>query len=79
MSLAKKSQIDPQDAYLTGKMNISVMVNGKKQKINNITELINYYNAGAFSGDGTPPQRKMAQFKKSSKAGQNASRNDPNG
>lgn len=63
MTLAKKSQIDPQDAYLTGKMNISVMVKGQKKKINNISELIADYNAGAFSDDGKPPQRKMAAFK----------------
>lgn len=69
MSLAKKSQIDPQDAYLTGKMNISVMVKGKKQKINNISKLIEFYNSGAFSANGNPPQKKMAQFKPASPKG----------
>ena len=63
MIMAKKSGVNPQEALLTGKMNMKVATrNGKVESIRNVQGLIDLYNSGAFEAGGKPPMRKLANF-----------------
>ncbi len=77
MTLAKKSQVDAQEAYQTGKMNITVMAKGKQEHITNISQLISLYNEGAFTDDGKAPKRQMAAFKPVEKGTAEKNKKDP--
>lgn len=59
ITMAKLGQIDEQDALKEGKLNLSVRVHGVVRKPSDINELIGWYNAGAFTINGAPPDKQL--------------------
>ncbi|EKE25455.1 MAG: hypothetical protein ACD_5C00151G0003 [uncultured bacterium] len=79
MTIAKNSHVDPQEAYLNGTMNISVMVGGKKVHVTDVNKLIGYYNNGCFSADGKKPSRHLPSYKKVEPKAQTKARQEAGG
>jgi hypothetical protein len=61
MELAIMGGVDPWEAVKTGKINLTVLKNGKELPLSNIKELIELYNKGYFT-KGEVPSRLLPQF-----------------
>ncbi len=60
LSMGKNSGVTDVEA-IKGKMNWTVLVNGKEKKITEYNQFVNLYNAGAFNF-GVPPKRTLSHY-----------------